>query len=424
MYVPKKLKLPCLSFVPLALGFFSTAMADDFNKTFEKAVKFGQEDGKYGQVKFDLRFRYENADSVNPSRKTASAFTGRLRLGYLSPVFENLQGYAEFETNQDILASTYNSGRNGKTKYETISDPQQKELNQLWLSYKGFPDTEIKIGRQRIQFDNERFIGAAAWRQLERTFDGLHITNTSIPNTTIKLGYLLKQQNTDSTVHQMQLPVVNIAYNFEEFGTLSSYGYWLDDRDQRQQDSNQTYGVRLDGSYKVSDDLRLHYNAEYAFQRNYAGNPTIYKVDYYHFVGGLSTFGITVKAGMEELDGKGLNKTFDTPFGLLHKFDGWADLFLTTPDKGLRDVYASVETDLEGFKLSGIYHDFTDDTTKQHYGDEWDFQITRQFFKHYNFLAKYAYFSAENNGMKIVNSATPISLYDTQKFWFAVSITF
>lgn len=413
----KNTKLTALSISLLSLAITTPVMADDFNKTIEKALKFGQDDAKYGQIKFDLRFRYDNTDSTNPAKQVANAFTGRLRLGYLTPGFQGFQAYAEYAGNQDIGVNTYNSTRNGKTQYETIADPQQNELSQLWLSYKGIPATEIKAGRQRIQFDNERFIGAAAWRQLERTFDGVLITNASLPNTTIKAGYLLNQQNTDATVHSMQLPVINIAYAIKGWGALSSYGYWFDDHDQQPQDSSQTYGVRFDGKRAITDGFSLLYTAEYAYQRDYVSNQTDYQADYYHLIGGFTAFGVTAKGAMEQLGGKGLNKTFDAPLGLLHRFNGWADLFTTTPTSGLRDVYASVETSLIGTTFTGMFHDFADDTGKQHYGDEWDFMVTKEFFKHYTLLAKYAYFHAAADGAAIAK-------FDTQKIWFGVGIVF
>jgi hypothetical protein len=120
------------------------AQADEVTDLIEKTLKFGQDDAKYGQIKVNLNFRYENVDTKNPVKQVANAATLRWRLGYLTPEFHGLQGFAEYEGNQDIVANNYNSLRNGKTQFETIADPQEHELNQLWISYKGLPDTELK----------------------------------------------------------------------------------------------------------------------------------------------------------------------------------------------------------------------------------------------------------------------------------------
>lgn len=401
----------------LSLVFASTAMADDFNASIEKALKFGQDDAGYGQIKFDLRYRYDNTDSANPKKEVANASTLRLRLGYLTPTFKSLQAYAEFQGNQDIGVNSYDSRMNGKTQYEQIADPQQNELNQLWISYKGVPNTEAKIGRQAVQIDNERFIGAAAWRQLERTYDALLMSNTTLPNTTVILGYINKAKNTDSTIQSLQLPLANISYNFADIGKLTGYSYFIDFRDPHlYENSNQTYGTSFDGVHKLHDTLGFIYRAEFAYQSNYR-HSSPYQADYFHIIGGFTAYGFTVKGAMEQLGGKGLNKTFDTPLGLLHKFSGWADVFVITPNDGYRDVYASIEKDLIGVKLIGTYRDWSDDTSKKHYGNEWDFMVSKEFFKHYNLMAKYALFHADADGKAI-------SKYDTQKIWIGAGITF
>jgi hypothetical protein len=415
---------PALSVALLSLLFATSAQAD-VNEEIENALKFGQTDAKYGQIKFDLRFRYENVDTQNPKLQTANAATARLRLGYLTPAFEGLQGYAEYQGNQDIVANDYNSTRNGKTQFATIADPQQNELSQFWLSFKGIPNTEVKVGRQRVQINNQRFIGSVPWRQMERTFDGLVITNTSLPNTTVTAGYLAKQQNTDATVQGMQLPFANIAYKFDNIGSLAGYMF-LYDANERHQDSSQTFGVRFDGSRKINDSLSLLYTAEYANQSSYIQSPVVYHADYYHFIGGANTFGITAKGGMEQMDGKGDNQTFDTPLAAIHAFDGWADMFLTTPNAGLRNIYGSLEGEVAGVKLTGVYRDFSDDTGKHHYGKEWDFQATKEFAKHYTLLAKYAYFDAAPGSASsagLVGTTKPFA-FDTQKFWFGATVSY
>lgn len=415
-YKHKALKISALSAV-VSLLLSQSVIADPVTESVEKALKFGQDDAKYGQVKFNLRYRYENDDTKNPAFKVGNASTVRLRIGYLTPEFYGLQAYAEYEGNQDFGANTYNSTRNGKGDFETILDPQEHELNQLWLNYNGIPDTEIKVGRQRIILDNARFIGNVGWRQMEQTFDSVVITNKSLPNTTIKAGYIAQAQNIRSMVEPMQTPFVNIAYNIEGIGTLTGYGYWMDINGSEPAPynlnaSNQTFGVSFDGKYKITDDVSALYRAEYAYQKDYGDNPTQYEADYYHVVGGVSAFNVTAKIGFEQLDGKGALKTFDTPLATGHAFNGWSDQFLATPAHGLRDVYASVGTDIMGVKLLGVYHEFTDDSGALDYGKEWDFLVTKKFAGHYSLLAKYAYFDGDNGR------------FDAQNFWFGAEIDF
>ena len=293
----KQLTLSAFSIALLAMSGSQMASAG-VNESIENALKFGQDDAKYGQVKFDLRYRYEQDDSKTAGIDKGDASTVRLRLGYLTPEFHGLQGYAEYETNQDFGANTYNSTRNGKGGYETIIDPQEHELNQLWLSYKGLADTEVKVGRQRIKIDNDRFIGNVGWRQMESTYDAVLVTNKSLANTTVKVGYINQSQTIHSFVQAMQTPFVNIAYNFEGYGKLTGYTYLLDNNENHNK-SNQTYGFSFAGKTKVTDDVKAVYRAEYAYQKDYEQNPNQYEVDYFHIIGGADVYGLTAKAGIE-----------------------------------------------------------------------------------------------------------------------------
>ena len=206
--------------IPLTAGLLAlavvsnSAIADDMTKSIEDALKFGNG----GAVKFDLNYRYENVNQDNVripqlngiSAKnqpiTANANTARLRLGLLSPVFHGLQGYAEYQGTY-AMQSDYNSTRNDKNQYSIIPDPYENELDQLWLSYAGIPDTVIKGGRQRIKFDDDRFIGNVGWRQLEQTYDSALITNKSIKNLTINAGYIGRVKTFTATTEGMTAPI-------------------------------------------------------------------------------------------------------------------------------------------------------------------------------------------------------------------------
>jgi len=387
----------------------------DINKSIEDALKFGQDDAKYGQIKLDIRLRYENANTQDTTTKAAEALTTRFRIGYLSPKLAGLQAYAEFEANQDIGINDYKNKRNGswrKTEYDVIQDPQDTELNQLWLSFDGITGTSVKVGRQRIKLNNDRFIGNVGWRQMEQTFDSVLVTNSSVTNTTIKVGYIDQVKTIISTTDDMTTPFINIDYDMTGYGKLSAYGIWMDYNEKANfAKSNQTYGIRLNGKTKISEDIKALYTVEYAHQSDYEESPKNYEADYYHVVGGTSAFDVTLKGGMEQLDGDG-HAAFQTPLATGHAFNGWADIFLATPADGLRDLYGSAAVKFQGVKFMAMYHDFSDDTGAKDYGNEFDLVITKKFGKHYSLLAKYANYNAVEFGK------------DTQKIWIQAGIHF
>lgn len=414
----KKTKLPASL---LALSVISGSALADVTQQVEDALNFYHY-GKNGAVKVDLNYRYENVDQDRGAQKTANANTARLRAGLLSPVFHGLQGYAEYEGNL-AMQEDFNSTRNNNTAYSTVADPQQSEVNQLWLSYAGIPDTVIKGGRQRIKLDDDRFIGNVGWRQMETTFDSVLLThnNQQLFGLTVNAGYIGNVQTFTSTTENIEAPILNVNYKVGDYGNLVGYAYLLDYTERENYEkSSQTYGLRMSNfqkpgdSYKLSDNYGLVYTAEWGRQIDYGHGATKYEADRINLMSGFTAYNFTFQGAMEQLDGKGLNKTFDTPLGTNHAFQGWADLFLVTPNDGIRDVFGTVLTTLDrgNVVLTGVYHDFSDDTGQLHYGKEWDVQALKKIGKHYSVLAKYAYYDADQFGT------------DTQKIWVQGNISF
>ncbi|MEN9596824.1 MAG: hypothetical protein RL236_1258 [Pseudomonadota bacterium] len=409
--------------------FFATAASADYEKTIEDALKFG--DG--GAIKFDANYRWENVDQdagakikgVEP--KTANANTIRTRFGILSPKFHGLQGFVEYEGTQALQSDYHNNRPDEVSGFSRVADPAYNELNQLWISYTSF-DTVVKGGRQRIKFDDDRFIGNVGWRQMEMTYDSVLVTNTSLKNLTVNAGYIGNVQTILSTTENIDAPILNVNYKLGDYGNLIGYGYWLDFRDANnagiRNKSNQTFGARLNGATpNFYDHYSLLYTAEWSIQQDYGHRAVAYEANRYNVMGGFSAYFLTFQGAMEQLNG---NKSgqFNTPLGTNHAFQGWADLFLVTPKDGIRDVFGTVSAKVwdDSLTISTIYHDFTDDTGQKHYGDEWDVQAVKKFGKHYSVLAKYAYYSADNSDGYAGTQA--LTNTDTQRIWLQGNINF
>ncbi len=404
-------------FIILLIVLWGSNRAFAVDELIGNSLMFGQQ-GKYGHVKFDLRYRYENVHVANNlPTKTAYANTLRLRAGYLSPEFFELQAFIEYQGNL-AMQEDYHSLDNGFSQYETVADPQAQELNQFWLSYKGIPDTLVKGGRQRIVLDNQRFIGNDNWRQLEQTFDAILIRNQSIENLTLNFIYIGQIQSVISVVQPVEMPLLNFSYQFGRYSTLTGYAYWLADY-KKSVNSTQTYGVRMHGEPRLKHDIQLSYDIGYSNQASYKNNPAAYALDRYTILLGASYAGFTIKSGMEQLDGNGVY-AFQTPLASKHNFQGWADKFLLTPEAGIRDIQASIDKSLYGIKFMFAYHNFSDSSGHEEYGNEYDLLITRQFGKHYQLLAKYAYYDADNNPAGVAASVEK----DTQKIWIQGSVNF
>ena len=380
--------------------------------------------GDWGQLKFNLRYRYEQVDQDN--LKKAKGDPLRLRFGYLTPQYKGLQGYLEGIVNTTVFVDDFNDTISGeKTEYAAIPDPNDEELNQVWLSWDTVGATNLKGGRQKIAYDNQRFISWCAFRQLEQTFDSVTLLNKAIGNLDLSAAYVWNILNVKNQEASMQTPLLNIKYLFPGLGALSGYGYWLDYSDADNSGSSpfayssQTFGLRFAGKTDAADSFDLLYEAEYANQSDYGDNPKSFAADYYHLVGGVVfplegslVSGINAKIGYEVL-GSDNGVPVQTPLGANHKFNGWADIFgINKPANGLRDFYASLMGNVGPLNLDFRYHDFSADEGSSDYGSEFDFKVAWKFKKHYMLAAIYASYEADEYKT------------DTDKLWLELTIDF
>ena len=162
-----------------------------------------------GKFDLTLRYRYEKVDQDGFAR-SARASTLRTYLGYGTDSWQGFSAYAAMQGVLDIGNDLYNSTVNGKTQYPVVADPQVIDLDQGYLQYASPWDTTGRVGRQRIIYDNHRFVGNVGFRQNEQTYDSIRAINTSLPDTTAEYVYL-------ATVHRIFGPDAPPGPNDGEF---------------------------------------------------------------------------------------------------------------------------------------------------------------------------------------------------------------
>lgn len=358
----------------------------------------------------DARLRFETVDQGGFTRD-AHAITARVRAG-----FEAKQGdfslLAESEATLAVLEH-YNNGLNGKGIFPLVSDPENIELNRLQLQYRGLPGTIVTVGRQRINLDDQRFVGNVGWRQNEQTFDAARIEWSGIKNVKADITYAWSDRTIWGVdgfgARQQAVSGDNIFANLSwkhKFGTLTGFAYLVDQDEAAVSGfrlSSQTIGARYAGVYPLSKAAKLTVAASYARQSDFHRNPSNYSADYWLGELGVEGRGFKLLGGYEVLgaDGGVALTSFQTPLATLHKFNGWADKFLTTPPDGLRDAYGTVGYTrpkvgpFDSIGLIATYHDYRSDRLGLHYGDEINLQLLAK-LKKYSFTLKYADYNARS----------------------------
>jgi hypothetical protein len=325
------------------------------------------------------RLRYERVDD-DLFANTANATTLRLRGAVRWQLSDAFEAFGEAEA-VGALGNDYNSTANRRTAYPTVADPQGIELNQAWLRWHRGA-TSATAGRQRIVFDNQRWIGNVGWRQNEQTFDAISLQAAPTKNVMLRYSAVTRVHRVsgdnavDPLARQRNLDahLLNATWSRGAQRT-TAYGYLVEDQDVENA-STATWGARY-ALAPVPRGRAWGVTGELARQVDYADNALDFAHTYWLVEPAFVTHGLTMKAGWEHLGGNGRH-ALQTPLATLHAFNGWADRLTATPANGLEDRYASIGGQFAKARTHGAlewlaaWHDYRSDVGSQHYGRELD----------------------------------------------------
>jgi hypothetical protein len=394
-----------------------------------------------GKFNLNVRLRYEQVDEDGVAAITENSYapTLRTRFGYTTAPLYGFQAMLE-GVNVTALGSdnTYNAaGSNGQNNRPVVGDPPLTRLDQAWLAYSYTNWISAKAGQQHLVLDNQRFIGDSAWRQNMQTFDAASIGSEPIKGFDVFYSYIwdvhrvygnvngLPPANTDfdSSSH-----LINFSYSGWKYGRFVGYAYLLDlSNGAGNANSCATYGGYFAGAAPLGSELLVDYRAEFAWQTQYANSPLEYSADYYNLEAGARVRAVAFGAGYEDL-GSGVNSgagggraSFRTPLATFHPFNGWADVFLTTPTDGLRDLYTYVEVDLPAqIPVRFVFHQFNAAYGGGNYGQEYDVVASKKFGKNWTILAEFADYEGQDAPLP----SLPVPDVRIQKVWAQVEFNY
>jgi hypothetical protein len=305
---------------------------------------------------------------------------------------------------------------NGAEPYPTVPDPENIELNRLQVAFMK-SGTGVTVGRQRIVLDNARFVGNVGWRQNEQTFDAVR-GQAKLGPVRLDATYAISQRTvfgyrSPNEHFHGDLELLNASVDLKKI-KLVGFAYLID-YDTRVAFSSQTYGVLATGALPIGG-MQLTGLASFATQSDLGDNPVSYTADYMNLEAGFGIGGFSLKSGYEKLGSDHAVAAFQTPLATLHAFNGWADIFLTTPAFGLRDYYVSAGYKfakvkaLPGLNVAAAYHRFDSDFGGARYGSEFDASVGFRLGQ-VALLTKYADYSS--HGLAV----------DTRKVWLQASLS-
>ncbi|AXR07010.1 alginate export family protein [Salinimonas sediminis] len=387
--------LPGILLASTAVLAHSPAVAADWYEAMKQGTGFA-----------DFRLRYEAVDQDN-ALQDADALTLRTLVGYSSQEHNGWSFTAELEDVRAVAGiddyavppTGYNTGL-----YSVIADPESTELHQGFIQYKTKALT-VKAGRQVIALDGQRFIGHVGWRQNWQTFDAL---SAHYQQEDLRIFYsYIDQRNrifADAADMDSKDHLLNASYQ-GTWGKLTAYAYLLE-TDNNIRNGLDTYGMSYAGHTQTAT-VKWLYAAEFATQTS-TNADTEFDASYVMLEAGAAAGGVTGKINWEVLGSDDGAYGFATPLATLHKFNGWVDQFLTTPQQGLEDLSVSVAGNIAGGNWLVTYHDFSaseSDAEVDDLGSEIDVQYVTKIADSFSLGLKYASYDGADAAV------------DTNKLW-------
>jgi hypothetical protein len=467
-------------------SFTSHTLAEELaTQTLEDEYSF-MDSVKEGKNLTSFRLRYETVSqdglqpnntigtALNPTRfkdvKDAEALTLRSLIGWQTAPFHNFSFAAQLidvtklmdnfndSTNNTLVNGASNQVRN--IQHAKVVDPSYTGLNQLYVDWTGIKNTKFRLGRQQLNLDNVRFIGDIGFRQVMQVFDGVSVLNKSLPETEIFAAHYEKITQITTEQRDGNLEIANIRYRISPTEFLVGYGYLSNVNDlgfgnawfgagtlnnagkanAGADQSNKTFGLRLDGTHPFNPNFRAHYTAEYAKQSDYADGDSRIDAHYYRVGGGLGFDNFNMRIDQELLSSNDNKFAFQTPYGTNHLFQGWVDKFLATPRSGIKDTFISATYKWDDFLFFADYHFLHADddfntvgggarTNGNKYGKEWNVAATYNYNKNIMAKLEYGKFTEDDHYAATPNVANNIAgsrgrIRDTDKLWLTAMYTF
>jgi hypothetical protein len=278
-----------------------------------------------------------------------------------------------------------------------IPDVGGFDLNQAYLSA-DFDRVKFQLGRQRINLDNQRFIGGNGFWQNEQTFDAVssnvkvfsnsQFTYAYIDNVNRIFGdgadkYIHSNDNYYGNVdterpaglrgdHRHHTHIAQLNYNEWDYSQLVAYGYVINNLTLPSA-SNSTLGANYTFTYK-QDAIKYRVNIESAVQKQPELNNSPL-LPFYVLDAGIGISHIELNARYEVLSNKeGIN--FVTPLGSLHDFQGLANQIQNYASQGLKDSSLNIAWRATPFKFEAQYHHFNAYTAHVYLAQELDLIVS------------------------------------------------
>jgi hypothetical protein len=376
-----------------------------------------------GRLSLELRPRYTDIRDSD-TNEHGHAWTMRSIVGWQTAALDGWRAVVEgIHTDVvDAVRIDTEAAYYGSSSYPLLPDPRKTDTNRLYLENSGLPDTRVRLGKQPVKLDDERFFSDVDFRQVPMLFNGLTVVNNSLPDTEVYAALLNRVRTVFATQARTRIWLLRVAYSPAQDQSIAAYTYgvnqpeigdnaWLNDG------SHEVFGLRAEGVVSTRLGFNWLYRAEVAHQRHYAGGDPLIEADYWRLGGGVAwprLADLGVRVDREVKTSNNGQYAFQMPFEDTYAFNGWASEFTTTPPTGLRDTWVSVRAQPGHFQFVAEAHHFASTYGSVAYGNELDLRAAYAVTNSVTLALQHARFHAGQPGGWA-------DFYDSTKTWASLT---
>ncbi len=370
-------------------------------------------EGADHQLDFSSRVRAVHVDETEGHGKAASAL---LRVNLTSQWHRQWLTLLEV----DHVGTAWNQAHSNGARINDrpmIPDVPGTEINRAQLGFRTL-DGEVIVGRQRIEHDDQRFVGSVNFWQNEQTFDAATVNWALLTSSRFNYSYIAnanrifgdgarrRLSGSDASYsggedrpaatlgnHRHNTHLLRAEFNEWDYSRWIGYGYLIDNRDMPAV-SNRTLGVKYQFNYH-SGGWRYRLDAEVALQQlTESAESARPGYGLLELTLGHNNTEVLLR---QEILGSSRGRGFVTPLGSGYRFQGFADRFIVTPANGVHDTSLGVNWRARPWRIQGRYHHFTEASGSSRYGDEFNLDITFRPVREHSVMLRYANFRAADD---------------------------
>jgi hypothetical protein len=349
-----------------------------------------------GRPVIELRPRYNWLDESNFS-ESAQGGTLRTVLGWVTAPYYGVRVRLEAMNASHFGSNNFNDDPSqiGTSPYPLLPDPRYSGVNQAYAEYASDSGFRMKLGRQIVHLDNQRWVSDNDFRQIPQLFEGVAASYEGLESTALEAGYYTKVRSTSGDTSDLRLTTLRAAWNPLEGHSIAAYAVLHDQAANGAftgfaDNSYRVIGIKAEGAARYGG-IDIPYIAEYGQERPYANGDSRIDANYWRIGAGASTQRWTARYDYEVKGSNGGQFGVEMPLTDFYRYNGWTLTFFNTPRQGLHDQWLTVRwAIIDPLTFYGESHRFRSDFAGLDFGRENDAGLTWSIMEGLDLRLQYA----------------------------------